>query len=140
MFDIKDYMWDIFKISELEGVHDIKLAFNLFIINAELGKDRYGKSDIDYEEINNKYKILTEREKELQKKEFDIIIDEKYKYLCVYYNHNNKTDFDFFSRLHIKSNKLNDVYNELNKICSSKHNKAKKIKTKRKRRIKMSIS
>ena len=81
MFDIRDYMWEIFCLSQTEDVHNVRLALDLFLVNVELGEDRYEGADVDYNKIMHKYLKLTENERKLQKEEFNAILDIAYKKL-----------------------------------------------------------
>ena len=133
MFDIRDYMWEIFCLSQTEDVHNVRLALDLFLVNVELGEDRYEGADVDYDKIMHKYLKLSENEKELQKEEFNAILNIAYKKLCTYWHDHDKKDFELCAHdddLH--SEELDHIQEELHKIAIAKE-KRKRRKNKKKK-------
>ena len=75
MFDIRNYMWEIFELSQSREVHNVRLALDLFLVNVELGESRYEGASMDYASIMLLWNKLSDQEKELQKDEFNLILD-----------------------------------------------------------------
>lgn len=74
MFHIRNYIWNVFQISSYQEV-DIRTAFDMFIVNVELGLERYkGAIDINYRSLNFKWSDLDDEQKRYQKSVFDKII------------------------------------------------------------------
>lgn len=74
VFDIRNYIWDIFKISKNQQYLNLREALNMFLVNIELGFDRYEGSNIDYLKLKPKWNMLSERGKKRQLYIFDYII------------------------------------------------------------------
>lgn len=138
MFDICDYVWDIFCLSEAEDVHNVRLALDLFLINVELGEGRYEGSDLNYESIMKKYVKLNIYEKELQKEKFNAILDIAYRDLCTYWCCNNKEDFNICIHEEYHSQSLDLIQEEL--YLAELKKKKRKRRKKRKNKVKQNIN
>lgn len=73
-FDIRNHIWDIFEISRHQQYLNLREALNMFLVNVELGFDRYEGADVDYLELRPTWNILSERGKKRQLYIFDYII------------------------------------------------------------------
>ena len=75
IFDIRNYIWNIFEISITQKLGNVRAALDLFIINVELGYSRYNGADyLDYSNISDLWNELSESDKNRQKKIFNNII------------------------------------------------------------------
>ena len=133
MFNIRDYMWEIFELSTSEEVHNVKLALDLFLTNVELGEERYEGSSIDYSSISHEWNRLTEYEKELQRKEFEIILNINYRYLVKYWLLHKRTLFDYIAHEEIHIDELDRIQDELTRIALSR-TKRKRHRGRRKKK------
>lgn len=134
MFDIRDYMWEIFCLSQTEDVHNVRLALDLFLMNVELGENRYEGTNLNYNDIMHKYLRLNKQERELQKEEFNAILDVAYKRLCIYWHNHNKEDFEFYAHEEFHLEELDHIQEELNKIALAKEKRKRRKRKKKKKK------
>lgn len=98
MFNIKDYMWNIFEITNYNHIDNIKIGLDLFIMNLELRKERYkGAYKINYDIIGKQWNSLLYAQKLRQKQYFNEIIKYNYLKLCKEFRSNR---FDKFINLY----------------------------------------
>ena len=133
MFDIRDYMWNIFELSKTEDVHDVRLALDLFLVNVELGENRYEGAALNYNKIMHKYFMLNICERELQREEFNAILDVNYKNLCNCWQCKNRKGFEIHAHEELHSDKLDRIQEELHKIAIARE-KRKRRKRKNKKK------
>lgn len=134
MFDIRDYMWNIFELSKTEDVHNVRLALDLFLVNVELGEDRYeGADELDYNKIMHKYLMLNTHERELQREEFNAILDINYKSLCNCWHCKNRMEFEVHAHEELHSEELDHIQEELHNIAIAREKRKRRKKRNKKK-------
>ena len=94
-FDVRDYMWNVFEIANELHVENIRIALDLFIVNIELGRERYhGSSFKKYPTLHKKWEPLTESERNKQRIIFNEVIHKAYPALRDAWNSNDRETFD----------------------------------------------
>lgn len=73
-FDIREHIWNIYEISKQQQYLNMREAFNMFIVNVELGFDRYKGADVDYAKLKEKWELLSILGKRRQLAIFDYIL------------------------------------------------------------------
>ena len=78
-FFITDYMWNIFEIKHTQNQTNIKLAYDMFIINLELDTERYkGAKGLKYGKVRKLWRSLNLKNKEFQRKIFQKVLDKHF--------------------------------------------------------------
>lgn len=134
-FDIRDYIWDIFELSNVQNIHNVLLSYEFFMTNVELGINRYKGLDIDYVDLRNRWNSLSERSKEYQKDVFISLINLNYKHICEAWNNHNKDDFTKFVHKDITIYHYDELHDRI-EFEYKKKVKHKKRKKKKKNKIK----
>lgn len=93
LFDVRDYMWDVFEIRNFNNLLNIRSAFDMFIVNIELGQKRYDGADLNYYKLNKKWNMLFDFQKKHEIEIFNKIIDKEYIELLTMWRNNNKLYF-----------------------------------------------
>lgn len=136
MFDIRNYMWEIFELSQSGEVHNVRLALDLFLVNVELGESRYEGASMDYASIMLLWNKLSDQEKELQKDEFNLILDINYKCLCDYWVMNNRERFDRFVYDGLHNEELDQIQETLHRLALARQKRKRHRSKSRKRKNK----
>lgn len=93
MFDIRKYVWNIFEISVANKV-DTKFAFELFITNVTLGKERYGgATDVDYRVLKMVWEELNEKDASIIEHTYSSLLNDKHVELYKAWRSGNKELF-----------------------------------------------
>ena len=83
ILNIRNYMWNVFELSKIHEVENVRFALDLFITNMELGYGRYeGASDVDYAKLGKVWRSMKEVDRIDQKILFNRIIHKVYNQLC----------------------------------------------------------
>lgn len=94
-FDIRDYMWNIYEISNYNKLDNTRIALDMFLENVELGYARYeGASNIDYSKLseiwNNKPESCHIHEKII----FNKVLHVSYSRLCKAWKRGDREAFN----------------------------------------------
>lgn len=132
-FDIRDYMWNVFEIAEELKVENIRIALDLFIVNMELGRERYhGSSYKKYTTLQKKWEPLTETQRNKQRIIFNEVIHKVYPALRDAWNNKDRNEFDAYAHCdltHFGITETNPLHKPI-KISASYFSKAYKNKKK----------
>ena len=99
-FDIRDYMWNIYEISNYQKLNNVRLALDMFIENIQLGYDRYkGASGVDYKLLSKVWNSKTESYHIHEKIIFNKVLHVTYKKLCDAWKHQDRAAFNAACRV-----------------------------------------
>ena len=97
-FDIRDYIWNIFEISKEQNTDDISTAFDMFIENLNLGRDRYkGCDNLDYSKVSKSWLSMKDSARDKQIRIFNKIIESRFIRLRDAWMDDNKSLFEVLS-------------------------------------------
>lgn len=75
-FSIRDYMWHIFEIKDKQQQINVRVAYDMFIINLELKSERYkGAKGLKYRHARKLWNELNDRAKKSQYRIFNSVLN-----------------------------------------------------------------
>lgn len=93
-FDIRNYIWNIFEISVANKV-DTKFAFELFMTNVTLGKERYGgATGVNYRVLNMVWEEMSEKDASIVEHTYSSLLNDKHVELYKAWRLNDKELFN----------------------------------------------
>ena len=94
-FNIRNYIWNIYEISDFHNHADIRMALDMFIANLDFGYERYaGATGIDYEELSKQWLSKSKSYHIHQKLIFNKIINTVFGDLCDAWKLKDKNAFE----------------------------------------------
>lgn len=103
-FNIKNYIWNIFEIMESQHISDSRLAFNMFIVNLELGRERYhGARYVRYGKLHNVWTKMTDDDKHVQEQIYNRIMSKLSPALIAAFSSRNRFEFEILAHLDLIS-------------------------------------
>ena len=94
-FDIRNYMWNVWEISNHNKLNNIRIALDMFIENLELGYERYGgASGVDYNSLSKIWRRQSESYHTHEKIIFNKVIHKSYTNLCDAWSSRNRAKFE----------------------------------------------
>ena len=93
-FDIRDYIWNIYEISNFYKFTNVYSALDMFIENLDLGYNRYAGTDLDFETLSKIWKQLPKSYHTHEKAVFKHVLDVSFSKLCDAWKSKNRADFD----------------------------------------------
>lgn len=102
VFNIRDYIWNVFEICQYNKINNIRIALELFLKNIEIGRNRYpGCTNINYGKLTKLYSNSTKAYIRKQKIIFNKIIHIAYGNLSKAFRENDKCKFEKYCNIDI---------------------------------------
>lgn len=93
-FSIKKYMWHIFEIRDKQQQINVRVAYDMFIVNLELKSERYkGAKGLKYKPVRKMWNTLNNKEKQSQYKIFNNFLNKNFSVLYRLYAEGDKETF-----------------------------------------------